>query len=183
MFAIVGLGNPGSKYISTKHNIGFRVIDLLINRFSISGKKKRLYEIFSYTGESEEIIFVKPLVFMNRSGVAVKKLIEKFNIPLSKLLVICDDFNLPAGKLRLRGKGSDGGQKGLASVIMNLNSDNFPRLRCGIGFVESNDVSEYVLSPFSKQQKEIVERMIRTAGNVVMDFSRKGINWTMNYYN
>lgn len=183
MFAIVGLGNPGRKFFLTKHNIGFRVIDSLIERFNLSGKKKRLYELFPYTDESEKIVFVKPLTFMNRSGVAVKKLTEKFDIPLSKILVICDDFNLPVGKLRFRRKGSDGGQKGLASIIMNLNSMEFPRLRCGIGLVEEVDASEYVLSVFSKEQKMNVEKMIATAGEAVMNFYRKGIDWSMNYYN
>ncbi|MFO7890644.1 MAG: aminoacyl-tRNA hydrolase [bacterium] len=183
MFAIVGLGNPGSNFFLTKHNIGFRVVDLLIDRFCLPGRKKKFYELFLYAGGSEDIIFVKPLVYMNKSGVAVKKLIEEFDIPLHKLLVICDDFNLPVGKLRLRRKGSDGGQKGLASIIMSLNNNNFPRLRCGIGLFEEIDATEYVLSPFSEEQKRNVEKMIRTAGNAVIDFCRKGIDWTMNYYN
>ncbi len=184
MVAIVGLGNPGNKFLKTKHNIGFRVIELLIHKFNCSREKNyQYYELFLYTKESEEIVFVKPLVYMNKSGTAVKRVIEEFNIHLHKLLIICDDINLPVGRLRIREKGSDGGQKGLASIIRNLNSTYFPRLRCGIGFNQDIDASEYVLSPFSDELRKDVEKMIQIAGNAVVDFIRKGIDWTMNNYN
>ncbi len=184
MIAVVGLGNLGDEYSQTRHNIGFRVLALLIKKFNcLKCIKKRYYNICPYAKEPEKIIFVKPAVFMNNSGEAVKRVIEENDIDLDKLLVICDDFNLPLGKIRIRKKGSDGGHNGLASIIRALNSKNFPRLRCGIGYFQNINASNYVLSPFSKDEEIEVERMIDTASNAVVDFYRKGIDWTMNNYN
>jgi len=184
VIAVVGLGNPGDTYLLTRHNVGFRVLSLLIKKFNcIKCIKKRYYKIFSYTTKFEKVVLVKPLVFINNSGEAVRQLVEEYDINLEELLVICDDFNLPLGKIRIRKKGSDGGHNGLASIIRSLNNQNFPRLRCGIGFCRNTNVSEFVLSPFSKNEKIAVERMIKTASNAVEDFYRKGIDWTMNNYN
>ena len=184
MIAVVGLGNPGDEYSLTRHNIGFRVLALLIKEFDcLECIKKKYYEIFPYTKEPEKIVFVKPLVFMNNSGEAVKRVVEENDIDINRVLVICDDFNLPLGKIRLRKRGSDGGHNGLASIIKTLNSQDFPRLRCGIGFFQNTNASNYVLSSFSKEQEIDVERMIKSASNAVADFYRKGIDWTMNNYN
>ena len=184
MIAIVGLGNPGGEYSLTRHNIGYLVVDFLVNKYThLKRKENQYYELFLHTKDKENIGFVKPLVFMNNSGVVLKRLIEEFELQLHKTLIICDDFNLPLGKIRMRKKGSDGGQKGLASIIMSLNNDHIPRLRCGIGFREDTDASEYVLSPFSEAQRDSVEKMIQTAGKAVIDFIHKGIDRTMNNYN
>lgn len=185
MFLIVGLGNPGKRYEKTRHNLGFMVIDKLAQDMDLdlrAGEGEYLIATSSY--KSKQVILAKPLTFMNLSGQAVADLVYKLSLPLSNLLIIIDDVNLPLGTLRLRKRGSDGGHKGLRSVIYHLNTEDFPRLRLGIGsqFLRGQIV-EYVLSEFEPDEMEIVKEMVNRAKDAVLSFIDRGIDATMSEFN
>ena len=141
------------------------------------------YTIAESYVERERVLLAKPTTYMNRSGYAVVDLFRRFPVTDSQFLVICDDLNLPLGKLRMRKMGSDGGHKGLASIIETLGANTFPRLRLGIGSHPDSDATEYVLSPFPSEELLSVEEMIRSGSQAVIDFIKNGIEWTMNFYN
>ena len=185
MFLIVGLCNPGDQYQMTRHNVGSMVLEHMAEKWGKKFKKgKGPYVIFEKTVASKSVIFARPTTYMNNSGRAVADLCLRYGVKLSHLLLIVDDLNLPLGKLRLRKMGSDGGHKGLESIINWLNSDAFVRLRLGIDLNDiETDASEYVLSPFISTELPIVNDMIERGCKVVVDFVRRGIDWTMNHYN
>lgn len=184
MFLIVGLGNSGNRYRKTRHNLGFMVLESLAKQGNKKFKKgKGPYKIAESAIGSRKVLLVKPTIYMNRSGVAVDDLLQRGVVELSNLLVLCDDLNLPLGKLRLRKNGSDGGHKGLASISAILRTEEFPRLRLGIGSNLEIDAEEYVLSPFLSAERPFVDFMIKKGGQAVVDFVQKGIEWTMNLYN
>lgn len=182
---LVGLGNPGSQYRDTRHNLGFMVIDALASslRAPLNFKKEHLYVLGEAEIAGEPVMLVKPQTFMNRSGVAVSELCRLFEVPLSSLLVIVDDFNLPFGKLRLRPKGSDGGHNGLASIIESLGSADFPRLRVGIAKKEMDDPVAFVLSPFDPQEQKTLPEILDNCVRACQTFTVEGINKAMNRYN
>jgi PTH1 family peptidyl-tRNA hydrolase len=182
----VGLGNPGNKYKFTRHNLGFRVVDALAKRSHQGfkpGKRDYLYcEIKPKAGQSFHLI--KPLTYMNDSGEAVVEALEHLNRGKENLLVICDDVNLPVGKLRIREKGTDGGHKGLRSIIYHLNSIEFARLRMGIGETpEGMDLEEFVLQEFEEAEKQTVESMIEKACQAVENTLIRGVEDSMSKFN
>ena len=184
MFLIVGLGNPTYRYRDTRHNLGFMVLDSLAGRWEKQFRKGQgPYQLIKIAVGFQRVILAKPATYMNRSGIAVYELVNKYNVELFNLLVLCDDISLPLGKLRLRKKGSAGGHKGLASIIAALKTEEFPRLRFGIGCDPLIDTSEYVLSPFLPVERELVNSMIKRGNKAVIDFIDRGIDWTMNFYN
>ena len=181
---IIGLGNPGQEYKDTPHNLGFHVVDTLATKW------RRVFKpgpgSFWWTTPSarHKTVLVKPTTFMNRSGEAVTQILKRFPLPLDYLLVVCDDLQLPLGRIRLRRHGSDGGHKGLESIIFQLSSEEFARLRIGIGGGESPERwVEQVLSPIATENKPQLETIIRTAAEVVECWIREGINAAMNRYN
>jgi PTH1 family peptidyl-tRNA hydrolase len=181
----IGLGNPGSKYIRTRHNMGFCVIDILARRLAVSFRSHDGICLLG-TGcvDHVQIGLVKPLTYMNESGRAASSIREHLNLRLDELLVICDDTNLPLGKIRLRHCGSDGGHRGLSSVISHLAAIDFPRLRLGIGPPpEGQDLVDFVLEEFQSQEKPLVADMLEMAGDAVICFFRDGIESAMNRYN
>lgn len=184
-FLLAGLGNPGKKYFGTKHNTGFMVVDEIGAKLKIqSAGQHKNYWIGRSSYFSSEIILLKPLTYMNLSGVAVQEACEFYAIDLQRLLIIYDDFNLPFGKLRLRAKGSDGGHKGLASIIYQLQTQNFPRLRIGIGApLEKEQVVDYVLSPFNSEEKLKLPEIIDRSVDATLSFIKNGIVYAMNQYN
>jgi PTH1 family peptidyl-tRNA hydrolase len=133
--------------------------------------------------DSHDVLLAKPYTYMNRSGLAVEHLIHRYDVQLKEMLVICDDLNLPLGRIRLRKKGSHGGQKGLASIIDTLGTEEFSRLRLGIGFNEESEASEFVLSRFRRSESAVVGDLIERGGKAVTDFVTMGIDRTMNIYN
>jgi PTH1 family peptidyl-tRNA hydrolase len=141
------------------------------------------YTIAESDVEREKVLLAKPATYMNRSGYAVGDLFRRYPVTYSQFLVVCDDLNLSLGKLRMRRMGSDGGHKGLASIIETLGANTFPRLRLGIGFPPDLDTTEYVLSPFLSEERSFVDEMIASASQAVIDFIQNGIEWTMNFYN
>lgn len=183
MKLLVGLGNPGEKYKYTPHNLGFLVIDKLAETYRVKSKKRKIFEWGSLILKKEKIILFKPLTYMNLSGFAVAEFLRNKKIDLKNMLVICDDINLPLGKLRLRLKGSDGGHLGLRSIIKELNSQEFPRLRIGIGRPNIQDLSKYVLEEFPSGDKGRIERMIEKAFEVVVNFLKEGPEKTMSKFN
>jgi PTH1 family peptidyl-tRNA hydrolase len=180
----LGLGNPGKRYEDTRHNLGFQVIDRLASRWKKRFKKGGgPYLFFEKSLGPHEAVFAKPLTFMNMSGQAAADLCRHYRSPASRLVVISDDFSLPLGKLRLRKRGSDGGHNGLASIIEMLHTQQFARLRMGIGLYEKEDPVDYVLSPFRPDELGTVHDMVGSACDAAVDIVYRGIDWTMNHYN
>ena len=184
MKLIVGLGNPGKEYAGTRHNCGFMVIDRLASKLNVDvdqNKFKGLYAKVKYHGE--DIILLKPQTYMNLSGESVNAVMNFFKIDKEDLLVIYDDLDMPVGKLRLRKTGSAGGHNGIKNIIAHLNSQDFKRIRVGIGRHKYMNVADYVLSRFSKVESEAIEQGIENAANAVLDYLDNDFNHAMNYYN
>ncbi|MCH2131861.1 MAG: aminoacyl-tRNA hydrolase [Pirellulaceae bacterium] len=185
MKLIVGLGNPGKKYQSTRHNVGFEVIAILSQRFA-SGKAKNRFqgETWEANIHGERCLLLCPLTYMNLSGRSVQPALEYYRIQPDELLVICDDFHLDLGTLRFRPQGSSGGQKGLADIIRCLGTDEVPRLRMGVGpLTDRWDAADFVLSRFSGQHRELAQETILSAAEGVESWISEGIEQCMNRYN
>ncbi len=182
---IIGLGNPGKQYKDTRHNFGSMVIDNLVEIGKSdfrAGKGPFVYT--KQTIENQELILCKPICFMNNSGVAVKMVLNQFELLPDSLLIVYDDIDLNLGKIRLRKKGSAGGHNGLKSIIEKINTDLFSRLRLGIGPQKKNEPSEeFVLSNFRKDEKKLAEEIIDLSGHAVKEFAKYGITSAMNKYN
>lgn len=183
---IVGLGNPGKEYEYTRHNLGFMVVRHLAKELNWEFQTSRLTKGLIAKGEIEggEVYLLLPLTFMNHSGFAVKPLVEKKNLTLENLLVICDDLNLSFGQLRLRSTGSDGGHNGLSSIIECLHTNNFSRLRMGIGEPSSQGQAvDYVLGKFNTAEKKSLEVFVTEAADCCLIWLKEGINKAMQLYN
>ena len=185
---IVGLGNPGSEYAETRHNIGFAVVDALAEKLDIefrAGRGEYLIGSARYRGKNLSI--VKPLTYVNNSGIAVREIVDDYGMDLSELLVVSDDLHLPLGTIRLRLKGSDGGHNGLYSIIYHLSTDQFPRLRCGIGSdampKNSKERKDFVLSSFEEEESGHVRTMIDEALDAALTSAVEGIQTAMNRCN
>ncbi len=183
---VVGLGNPQERYSNTRHNLGYRVVDYLATQNNKSFKPgKGDYLFCEVEEETEKKIFLfKPLTYMNASGEAVMDALDHFRLGRENILVLCDDVNLPLGKIRIREKGTDGGHKGLKSIIYHLDSINFARLRMGIGEAPPGmDLEEFVLKEFDEQEKETVEKMIEKACTAVKNTLIWGVEDSMSRFN
>lgn len=188
MKLIIGLGNPGIEYAKTRHNIGFRVADRFAERFRISIDR---HEKDAFVGSGrvtgQAVMIAKPQTFMNRSGDAVAKLVRNYIDSLSELLVVYDDVDLPAGKLRIRPSGSTGTHNGMRSIVDVLGSDSFPRLRFGVrgaSYEQARDLAEYVLENFTSDEEETVVRpSIERATDAMLLFARGDLQRAMNQFN
>ncbi|HAL55664.1 MAG TPA: aminoacyl-tRNA hydrolase [Bacteroidetes bacterium] len=185
---IIGLGNPGSRYKGSRHNVGFEVVDAVASRLRLvlrEGKGDYLIAEGSFDGG--DVVLIKPLTYMNGSGSAVLDVRERFDAPLEQLLLVCDDFQLPLGMLRLRTTGSDGGHNGLYSVIYHLQSESFPRLRCGIASAsvpgDKSLMAEFVLEQFTKEEQPAATAMINKAADACLFLLQHGLTKTMNAFN
>ncbi|MDA8096069.1 MAG: aminoacyl-tRNA hydrolase [Desulforudis sp.] len=182
MRLIIGLGNPGEVYRNTRHNIGFLTVDRLASRLGISVKKR---QCFSLTGDAHvdgnKLILAKPQTFMNLSGRAALALTEYYKVPPEEFLVVCDDMDLPFGRLRLRARGGSGGHRGLNSIIGLLGSSGFPRLRVGIG--RGPEVVSYVLGHFGSDEESLVNEVLDAAADAVLMARSEGLERAMNRYN
>lgn len=178
---IVGLGNPGTKYDGTRHNVGFETLDHLLSGTGISFKreKKWIGEIANYQGT----YLVKPLTFMNESGKCVGKLARYYNLKPEQILVITDDVTLNTGTIRFRQKGSHGGQNGVKSIINHLGSNEFPRLKLGVGKASGAALTGHVLGKFPPNEREVVENMLATASQAVLISLTHGVEAAANQYN
>jgi peptidyl-tRNA hydrolase, PTH1 family len=186
MKLIVGLGNPESRYTGTRHNIGFCAAETLADSFGAKfGKGKGKYLAAKITHRKEQIIIIKPMTYMNLSGHAVIAAMNFYKIGRNDILVICDDLNIPSGSIRLRAKGSAGGQNGLKHIIESLGSEEFARLRIGIRLEEQplSSFSSFVLGKFSENERTVMEKILPVCRDSALDFAINGIEHAMNHYN
>ncbi|MDI6783790.1 MAG: aminoacyl-tRNA hydrolase [bacterium] len=184
MWLVIGLGNPGQRYHLTRHNVGFMVIDLLAKQHRIQVTRHKEQAVFG-RGRigNESVILAKPLTYMNRSGIAVRNLIAWFKLQATDLIVISDDFHLPVGALRIRRQGSSGGHHGLESIIENLGTAQFTRIKVGIGEPEEQDVVDYVLTEFTKVEINSIDESTEKAAQAVTTIIEQSINKAMNKFN
>ena len=182
---IAGLGNPGLRYRKTRHNLGFMVIDAINKSLSGSLKKREHQaETTETTLAGQPVLLVKPLTYMNRSGEAIGDIAAQYRVPTDRMLIIYDDVALPFGQLRIRGKGSSGGHNGLESIINELDTDNFSRLRLGIGSDNAKeDMIKFVLSKFDRQEKKLIDEFLNNAINAINSYITNGLEKTMNEFN
>jgi len=184
MKVVVGLGNPGQKYAGTRHNIGYMVIDYLAESPRAGRFQSRFQgQIAELIEEGEKILLVKPETFMNLSGRCIREVMSFYQVAVADLLVVCDDINLPLGKLRVRARGSDGGQKGLRDIQNHLGTVEYARLRIGIDSPGQADAADYVLSRFRPTERPAIEEAIANAAQAVIYWVRNGIEASMNKYN
>jgi PTH1 family peptidyl-tRNA hydrolase len=184
MKVVVGLGNPGGKYAGTRHNIGFAVIDYLAESPRAGRFQLRFHgQIAELIEEGEKLLLVKPETFMNLSGRCVREVLSFYQVPVEELLVVCDDINLPLGKLRVRARGSDGGQKGLRDIQNHMGTDEYARLRIGIDAPGEADAVDHVLSRFRPSEKPVIEEAVRVAAEAVIYWAHNGVEACMNRYN
>ncbi len=186
MKLVIGLGNPGLQYEQTRHNVGFRVVDKLAHKWGWRWSERRGRAILaSGTIGTEKVVLAKPLTFMNLSGEAVGELVRWYKLPLEDLLIICDDLDLPVGKVRLRPKGSAGGHHGLENIILHLHTNQFPRLRVGIGRPADSrkDPISYVLSIPPLDERILLDAGEDRAAEAIEMLIAQGIEATMNAVN
>jgi PTH1 family peptidyl-tRNA hydrolase len=181
---VVGLGNPGEQYKATRHNIGWMVVDRVADRAGWAGRGRTRDAASVVMGRFRglDITLVKPLTYMNDSGSAVRKVLAREHAPLVDLLVVADDFSLPFGKLRFREGGSSGGHNGLKSIIDEMQTEQFSRLRVGIGD-PGNDAVDHVLSPFATKQRQRLDELLEAAADAVETWARDGTRKAANRWN
>ncbi len=175
--ALIGLGNPGKQYKNTRHNVGFMVADLVASALKCGKKYKE--KCFSHIIEciDHDLLIVKPQTYMNNSGVAVKNLLDDYRLKPDEILVVYDDLDLPLGTLRLKKKGSSGGHRGVKSIIDYIKTEDFPRLKVGIGRpANKKDVVNYVLSPFTKEEKFILDKVLSSATECILNVLKYGVD-------
>jgi len=168
---IIGLGNPGEKYSNTRHNFGFNVIDKLVDELKLDDKlSNKKYQLWIWRTESEKIILLQPLTYMNNSGEAVVELMHFYKINPDEILAIHDDLDLPLGSIRLRVGGSSGGHNGVESIIQHIGTDDFKRVRLGINRPPTNIPAEdYVLQPFPESDQGVVDEVIDQTAQIVVE--------------
>lgn len=186
MYIIAGLGNPGKKYTGTRHNMGFEALDAVAAKYNIDIKKSKFNAIYGEgTIEGEKVVLIKPQTFMNLSGEAVREFKNWYKTDTSQIIIIYDDVSLPVGKMRIRKKGSAGGHNGMKSIIYQLNSDEFPRIKLGVGSPENPefDLADYVLGKFTKDEvKVLIQTAINTA-DAVGEIIKNGCEKAMSKFN
>lgn len=181
---VVGLGNPGTKYAGTRHNLGFRVIDSLAASLSVKvGRRKFGARLGEAEFGANKVILLKPWLFMNLSGQAVVAAVRFYRLPLSDLIVVTDDLALEPGRIRLRAKGSAGGHNGLADIIEKLGTNQFARCRLGIGHSNGTEAYDYVLDKPAQADKSLLDEAIEKAREAVLCWIRFGIERAMNQFN
>lgn len=185
MRLVVGLGNPGSEYSSTKHNLGYLVVDEIGNRVGVDVTKKKFNGLFGEGFFNDEKLFLlKPETYMNRSGYSVSSAVKFYNIPPKKIIVIHDELDLPIGVVRIKAGGGSAGHKGVISIIGELGSGDFARIRIGIGKPESRSVTvSHVLSKFKKEEKVIVQESVLKGADAALEIIQHGLTKAMNKFN
>jgi peptidyl-tRNA hydrolase, PTH1 family len=181
---VFGLGNPGSQYAKTRHNIGWMVLDRLADRAGWTGRARNKDAAASVGGRFQglDLVLAKPMTFMNESGIAVRKILAGERAPLHEILVVVDDFSLPFGKLRFREGGGPGGHNGLRSIITELGNEQFARLRVGIGEPDRGFV-DHVLSTFAAEETLRLDELLDAAADAVEAWARDGVNKAANRFN
>lgn len=186
MKIVVGLGNPGSKYKGTRHNVGFDVIDALVERHAFGARAKSKFNanVNEVMIGTTKVVLMSPLTYMNLSGQSVRAAIDFFKLDLEDLMVVCDDLNLDVGRIRIRAKGSAGGQNGIKDIINRLGTQDFPRLRLGIGRPPANwDVADYVLGKLDDVDQKLIGDSVKQAATACEYWVENGVQATMNRFN
>lgn len=182
---IVGLGNPGEEYKYTRHNSGYRVVDLLAQKLNIDINKEKFKGMFGEgTYNGKKVMILKPITYMNLSGESVVEAVNFYKLPLEDVIVVYDDIDIEIGKIRIRPEGSSGTHNGMRNITDLLGSHDFPRIRVGIGKApQGMDLANFVLSKFSIEEKSDIEKAIDMASEAVLEVIRSGISKAMNIYN
>ncbi len=186
MIVVVGLGNPGEQYSSTRHNVGFQCVDILAKRHGIPLNDKRTHVVCGQGHlEGHPVVLAKPRTYMNRSGQAAKYLLDRFQQSrlVGTLLVVHDDMDLPVGRIRLRPNGSAAGHNGIKSIIAELGTQEFPRLRIGIGHPQEGDTVGFVLGGFANDEAKVMAKALELAAEAVAWTVQHGLDSAMNRYN
>lgn len=184
MRVVVGLGNPGKQYHGTRHNVGFAVVDALAAAPSVGSFQSRFQAQVAESFEGgQKVLLVKPETFMNLSGRSVRQVVDFYQVPLTDLLVVCDDVNLPPGKLRIRVKGSHGGHNGLRDIQSHLGTTDYPRLRIGVGGAEEGQLVGHVLSRFRPSERPVIDEAVALAAQAVAVWIQQDIDVCMNRFN
>jgi peptidyl-tRNA hydrolase, PTH1 family len=184
MKILIGLGNPGPKYAGTRHNVGFDVVDYLASGKGAGGFREKFESFVAELKEGDEtVLLMKPLTFMNLSGRALRAAIDFYKLPVEQVLVVCDDFNLPLGKLRIRAKGSHGGQNGLRNIQDQLGTDAYARMRIGVGQPAVGEAVDFVLSKFKPGERAAAEEAVANAASAALVWVRSGLEVCMNRFN
>jgi len=190
MKLVAGLGNPGAKYRGTRHNVGFEVIDLLARKHRLEFEAAPADAVFARWrrngsgGQADVVLLTKPLTFMNLSGDAVAAMARYYKVETPDLLIVCDDVNLPLGRLRVRGSGTEGGHNGLRSVAAILGTIDYPRLRIGVGRGDlRRDMADHVLARFEPEEESGIEAAVARAADAVETWIDDGLAKTMNVFN
>jgi peptidyl-tRNA hydrolase, PTH1 family len=184
MKVVVGLGNPGSRYAGTRHNVGFMVVDRLAEGPGGGPFQDRFQaQVAEWRDEPHRVLLIKPQTFMNLSGRSARQVLDFYQVPREDLLVVCDDINLPLGKLRVRRRGSAGGHNGLRDIQNHLGTPEYPRLRIGVGAPPEAEAVAYVLGRFRPTERDAIDEALARAVEAVVSWVRQGIAVCMNQYN
>lgn len=183
MKLVVGLGNPGERYRQHRHNIGFMVLDHLASLHQASWASNFDGLVAEVWVGGVKTLLLKPMTFMNRSGTSVRKAVDFYKCDVDDVLIVCDDINLPTGKLRVRAKGSSGGQNGLKDIFQHLGTQEVARLRIGVGSPGGVDAADYVLSGFRPAEADTIQDAVIDAGRAVELWCREGVEAAMNQFN
>ena len=184
MLLIVGLGNPGLEYQNTRHNIGFRYLDLFVKEKNLGNFKEKFNGLYlKTTYNNQDVILLKPLSYMNLSGEVIRIYMDYYKIKLEDILIIHDDLDMDIGRIKLKGNGSSGGHNGIKNTIENLKSENFKRLKIGISKNKDYDTKDYVLGKFNKDEEEVLNKLENTIINLLDDYFKIPFNDLMARYN
>jgi PTH1 family peptidyl-tRNA hydrolase len=184
MKVVVGLGNPGSRYAATRHNVGYAVVAALATSPHAGRFQSRFQaQVAELLEEPHKVLLVKPETFMNLSGRCVRQVVDFYQLPLEDLLVVSDDINLPLGKLRARARGTHGGHNGLRDIQNHLGTTDYSRLRIGVGDPDEDDAVDHVLGRFRPGERAVIEEAVQTAAQAVIVWVHEGIEACMNRFN
>jgi PTH1 family peptidyl-tRNA hydrolase len=183
--AMIGLGNPGPQYVSTRHNAGFLSLDEFIRRYAVIQKEenKKTYQLYQCIMEGIKVYLLKPMTYMNLSGIAVREFVQKTGLETEELIVIYDDVSLELGRIRLRKSGSAGGQKGMKNIIQELGTDEIKRIKIGIGPKTIPSLPDFVLSKFREEEHEKLEWALEQTAKAMKDIIKEDFDSVMNRYN
>lgn len=184
MYIIAGLGNPGKEYSGTRHNVGYDAIDCLVEKYNEKLNKLKFNSVYCEIKiNGEKVMLVKPVTYMNRSGIAISEIINYFKVPVENLVVIYDDIDIPVGTLRIRPHGSAGTHNGMKSIISSLGDDKFPRIRIGIDRNPNMDLADYVLQRFSVDERFKIDTIVKSASEAAEEIIKSNLESAMQKYN
>lgn len=184
MYIIAGLGNPGKEYAGTRHNVGFDAIDCLVEKYNVNLNKLKFNSVYGEINiNGEKVMLVKPVTYMNRSGIAISEIMNFYKVPIENLIVIYDDIDIPVGALRIRPHGSAGTHNGMKSIVSFLGKDKFPRIRIGIDKNPDIDLADYVLQRFNADERNKIDHIVKSASEAAIEIVQNSLEDAMQKYN